>query len=117
MRERPYANLYPRVTVRSNVYKVHMIAQTLKKASTNEADTFVTTQKEGTDPDLVTAEWRGSALIERVLNPNEPELQTFDYAPEDNRSVTDNDQPGFGNLPKLDSFYTYRVTEVKQFTE
>ena len=117
MRERPYANLYPRLTVRSNVYKVHMIAQTLKKASTNEPETFVTVQKEGTDPDLVTAEWRGSALIERVLNPNEPELQNFDYAPEDNKSVTDNDPPGFLGLPKLDSFYTYRVTEVKQFTE
>jgi hypothetical protein len=115
MRERPYSNLYPRVTVRSNCFKVHMIAQTLKQASTNDPTTFNSVPKEGADPDLVTAEWRGSALIERVLNPNEPELQTIDYAPPDNQVINENTSPDF--LPKLDNFYTYRVTEVKQFTE
>lgn len=115
MRERPYANLYPRLTVRSNVYRVHMIAQTLKKASTNKPEEFKSVSEEGSDPDLVTAEWRGSALVERVINPNEPELQKFDYAPADSEHVYDGMTI---NWPaKLDNYYTYRVTEVKQFHE
>ena len=116
-RERPYANLYPRLTVRSNVYKVHMIAQTLKKASTNEPDSFTTQPEEGKDPDLVTAEWRGSALLERVINPNEPELRKAanDYAPALTEKIIDGMNVVFP--PKLDNYYTYRVTEVKQMTE
>lgn len=110
MRERPYANLYPRLTVRSNVYKVHMIAQTLKKATSNPPETFVSQTKEGADPDLVTAEWRGSALIERVINPSDPELtrQNIDYAVSFKPNTP---------IAKLDNYYSYRVTEVKQLTE
>jgi hypothetical protein len=113
MRERPYSNIYPRLTTRSNVYKIHIVAQTLKKASANPDDSFTTEFKDGNDPDRVTAEWRGSALIERVINPNDADLkvQSLDYAtgfkPEASSS----------NAPKLDNFYSYRVTEVKQFTE
>ena len=112
MRERPYSNLYPRVTVRSNVYKVHMIAQTLKQASSNAVDSFSTIPKEGLDPDQVTAEWRGSAIVERVINPHEPALQTknMDYLVEFSAANPT-------RIPRLDTFYTYRVTEVKSFTE
>lgn len=117
MRERPYANLYPRLTVRSNVYRVHMVAQTLKKASTNKPGEFKSVSEEGSDPDLVTAEWRGSALIERVLNPNEPELQKThnDFAPGEGENVYDGMDIKWP--AKLDNYYTYRVTEVKQFHE
>ena len=115
MRERPYANIYPRLTTRSNVYRVHMIAQTLKKATSNKPETFTSVSTEGSDPDLVTSEWRGSALVERVLNPNEPALRTSDYAPIDGEDVFDGMQVIWP--PKLDNYYTYRVTEVKQFTQ
>lgn len=111
MRERPYANIYPRLTVRSNVYKIHIVSQTLKKAASNSPDSFTTEYKDGVDPDMVTAEWRGSALIERVINPNDPGLRVanLDYAL--------NFKPGTNTVPKLDNFYNYRVTEVKQVTE
>ncbi len=112
MRERPYANIYPRLTTRSNVYRVHMIAQTLQKSSTSEAESFSTEFKDGVDPDIVTATWRGSALIERVINQNDKALTTgsLDYAL--------NFDPTKPNaVPKLDNFYNYRVTEVKQLTE
>ena len=61
--------------------------------------------------------WLCSALIERVLNPNEPELQKpeMDYAPADGEDVYDGMTVTWP--PKLDNFYTYRVTEVKHFTE
>ena len=66
----------------------------------------------------MTAEWRGSALIERVINPNEPELQkpANDYAPALTETVTDA-SPNVIFPPKLDNYYTYRVTEVRQLTE
>lgn len=112
MRERPYSNLYPRLTTRSNVYKVHMIAQTLKKASSNAPDVFNSQYERTNDPDTVTAEWRGSALIERVINPNDPDLVTsnVDYAAPTTPTA-------LFALPKLDNYYSYRVTEVKQLTE
>ena len=73
------------------------------------------TKKFNSDPltggDQVTAEWRGSAIIERVINPNDPEIQK-----------TSNDyatlwRPTGTTVPRLDNFYVYRVTDVKQFTE
>ena len=94
-----------------------MIAQPLKKASTNESGAFNTQPGDGKDPDLISAEWRGSALIERVINPNEKELQApaFDYAPPLTQQITDAMTVTWP--AKLDNFYSYRVTEVKQLTE
>ncbi|TDU81494.1 uncharacterized protein (TIGR02600 family) [Prosthecobacter fusiformis] len=69
-RERPYAGLYPRVTTRSNTFRVHYIAQTLKKARSTQPD-------EMTDKDKVTGEFRGSSLIERHLDPTQPGLPDF----------------------------------------
>jgi hypothetical protein len=112
MRERPYSNLYPRVTVRSNVFKIHMVAQTLKKTDSNAVDTFSTVPKDGADPDQVTAEWRGSAIVERTINPHEPGLRgdEMDY-------VVNYKSSNPTAMKRLDSFYSYRVTEVKSFGE
>jgi hypothetical protein len=105
LRERPYANLYPKVTVRSNVFKLHMVAQTLQKALSQAPDTFDSTK------DLITAEWRGSCLIERSIDPNDPLLVDRDYTKLSSITLNKND------TPKLDRFYTYRVTELKQLTQ
>jgi hypothetical protein len=112
MRERPYSNIYPRVTVRSNVFKVHMVAQTVKKAAAAKPDTFSSIEKEGMPADNITAEWRGSAIVERSINPHEPALQdsSMDYV----QHFTSKNPTA---IPRLDTFYTYRVTEVKTFTE
>jgi hypothetical protein len=99
LRERPYSEIYPRVTTRSNVYKIHIVAQTLKKADSSDPKNFSSTI------DSVTAEWRGSAMIERTINPKDPRLARYDYL---------NFKIGATDLPKLDYFYTYRVTEVTQ---
>lgn len=103
-RERPYANLYPRVTVRSNVFKLHLVAQTLQKATSNNPKTFDSVI------DSVTAEWRGSCMIERSINPRDPALNNVDYTNLNAASLGN-------NTPKLDRYYTYRVTEVKQLTQ
>ncbi len=69
-RERPYANIYPRVTTRSNVFRVHYIAQTIQKARSAGPD-------EMTEADQVTGEFRGSTLIERHLDPAQPGMPDF----------------------------------------
>ncbi|MDB6135765.1 MAG: hypothetical protein JWM59_4008 [Verrucomicrobiales bacterium] len=101
-RERPYANLYPRVTVRSNVFKLHIVAQTLQKARSTDAKSFNAIE------DLVTAEWRGSCLIERSADSRDPSLNTVDYTTLDAETI---------KLPRVENYYTYRVTEVKQLTQ
>ena len=65
LRELPYAQIYSRLTTRSNSYTVHVRAQVLQKLNdhTNPA-----VWREGTD--RVLGEWRGSYEIERYLDPN-----------------------------------------------
>lgn len=65
LREQPYAQIYSRLTTRSNSYTVHIRAQVLKKL-THDPDQNV--WKEGTD--VVLSDWRGSYEIERYLDPD-----------------------------------------------
>ncbi|MFZ4594167.1 MAG: Verru_Chthon cassette protein A, partial [Verrucomicrobiaceae bacterium] len=99
-RERPYTNLYQKVTTRSNTFRVHFLAQTIRKARSlapNQVDERF---------DNVTAEYRGSSLLERFL---------------DFTNKTSADYPNYGALPSpfsapsLESQYRYRVLETKQF--
>ncbi|MDB2497325.1 Verru_Chthon cassette protein A [Verrucomicrobiales bacterium] len=94
--ERPYANLYPRLTTRSNVYRVHVMAQTLRKSRDSDPTKF--------DPELDTfvGEYRGETVVERSIDPNDPEIP--DYAK----------NPG-SDLPRLDQFYTYRILYNRRF--
>ena len=65
-RERPYTNLYPLLTTKSNTFTVHFRVQTLKKVATSGTD--YTVWKEGSD--LITGEYRGSQMIERYVDAN-----------------------------------------------
>jgi uncharacterized protein (TIGR02600 family) len=64
LRELPYAQLYSRLTTRSNSYTVHVRVQVLKKLT---HDPQQNVWNEGTD--VVLADWRGSYEIERYLDP------------------------------------------------
>ncbi|RBP38080.1 uncharacterized protein (TIGR02600 family) [Roseimicrobium gellanilyticum] len=102
--ERPYANLYPRLTTRSNTFRVHYLVQSIRKARSGEPTTF--------DPekDVVTGESQGDALIERAIDPNDPELSTPDY---DFLGKADS-----GTLPtakSLDTLYTWRIRNIRNF--
>lgn len=95
-RERPYSNIYARITTKSNTFKVHYRAQVVKKAK-------------GSDPgrwepllDQVVAEYRGSSIVERYVEPNDPEIP--DYA-------TDTS----GGEPTIDQFYKFRVVNPTRF--
>lgn len=111
VKERPYTNLYPRLTTKSNTFKVHVVAQSLMKVKGTKPDTF--------DPkrDKVTGEFRGSAIIERTIDPNDPDIPDYAHAEGVPNTAF---EPWVLNkpddtLPTLDQFYTYRITNLKQF--
>jgi uncharacterized protein (TIGR02600 family) len=65
LRELPYAQIYSRLTTRSNSYTVHILAQVLQKLNDR---TSPAVWREGIDH--VVGDWRGSYEIERYLDPN-----------------------------------------------
>lgn len=92
-RERPYAAIYPRLTTRSNTFRVHFIAQSITKARSSGPNTVDTDVK-------VNSEQRGSALIERFLDPQEKRLPDFST---------------LGTTTNLDAYHHFRVIETKKF--
>ncbi len=98
-RERPYANIYPLLTTKSNTFTIHFRVQALQPAQTAGADP--TMWREGTDQ--VTSEYRGSQTIERYVDPNVP---LPDYA-----SFAD---PTTATPPS--SYYRFRVVSTRQFS-
>jgi hypothetical protein len=93
-RERPYSTIYPRLTTRSNTFRVHMITQVIKKARSSDAEVF------DAEKDKILGEYRGSAVIERYLDPAQTGLPDF-------TSST--------NTQTLDAFHQFRVIETKRF--
>jgi hypothetical protein len=73
-RERPYTNLYAKLTTKSNTFTIHVRAQSLRKAaSTEDADWAV--WREGRDQQL--SEFRGSSIVERFIEAADPNLPDF----------------------------------------
>ncbi len=73
VRERPYANLYAKLTTKSNTFNVHLRVQVLRKRTGQSADFAVWDES----LDTVVAEHRGSALIERYVDASDPNLPDF----------------------------------------
>jgi uncharacterized protein (TIGR02600 family) len=96
-RERPYANLYGKITTQSNTFRVHYRVQAIRKARSSAPEVFER------DKDNVLTDFRGSSLIERRIDP--ADIRIPDYA----ASATPLD------LPSLEEFYRFRVLEVKRF--
>ncbi|MBL9153164.1 MAG: Verru_Chthon cassette protein A [Verrucomicrobiales bacterium] len=98
-RERNYSNIYARATTKSNTFKVHYRAQILRKGKADGVD------HGKWDPllDQVVGEYRGSSIVERYVEPNDPEIP--DYA------------KNFGSrsTPTLDQFYKFRVVHPTRF--
>ena len=94
MRERPYSHIYPRVTTKSNIYTVYMRCQAVKKVAGTAVDKF--------DPkkDKVIGSYRGSATVERFIDPNDTQLANYDPNARDS---------------SVDKYYRFRVLATKQF--
>jgi hypothetical protein len=86
-RENPYNQIYPRLTTKSNDFEVHMRVQVLSQTSADRASGNFDT----TGGDSVVGEYRGSAIVERYLDPNQSSLPDFATTfPTDPTSTVDN---------------------------
>lgn len=77
-REHPYATLYPRLTTKSNTYRIHYRVQALQQVSRSRGGDAGAWAVWTEGRDLVLAENRGSSVIERYVDPADPMLP--DYA-------------------------------------
>ena len=93
VRERPYANIYAKITTKSNTFRVHYRVQTISKARSMDPTKFDSTV------DSITSEQRGSTLIERRIDPTSVAV---DYATN-------------SNAEPLSKYYSFRVLESKRF--
>ena len=102
VKERPYSNIYSRVTTRSNTFRVHVRSQVIKKARSSDPTKFEPTK------DTVLSEYRGSTVLERFIDPNDSVNPLPEYAkdPTTSNPVT---------MAPLDSFYQFREIETKRF--
>jgi len=111
IRERPYSYIYPRLTTKSNTYTVHYRVQVLQQATTKRfASADWQTWNESTDK--IIGDQRGSTMIERYIDPEDPTIPDF-------AGLKD----AFGNTlspndPQLimDRYYRYRILSSKIFT-
>lgn len=92
VREKPYADLYPRLTTKSNAFTVHFHVQSLKKVRGTNPTLW--------DPakDQVLSDHRGSTLIERYVDVNDPRLPDFAVGQE-----------------SIDPYYKFRVIHTRRF--
>ena len=99
-REQPYAYLLPRLTTKSNTYTVHLRVQALKqlpgwRTTAAQWGTWDETR------DQVVSEYRGSATIERYVDPNDTSMPDFAQA----SNYTKN----------LSAYYRWRTVSERQF--
>jgi uncharacterized protein (TIGR02600 family) len=73
--DRPYSLIYPRVTTKSNIFTVHVIAQSLKQTPSDLASGTWTEKV-----DQVTGEVRGAYTIEKYYDPNAADLSYYKSA-------------------------------------
>ncbi len=95
-REAPYAQLYPRLCTRSNVYQVHYRVQLIRKSRSTALEVV------DLNKDQVTAEYRGSTTVERYVDPNDKDIPDFAALA--------------GSAQALDDFYRYRIVSRQPFT-
>ncbi|NCF94282.1 MAG: Verru_Chthon cassette protein A [Verrucomicrobiaceae bacterium] len=70
-KERPYAHLHPRLTTRSNSFRIHFMAQSIKKARTTPPNRFISGK------DQVLGETTGNRRVERVIDHTHPNLPNY----------------------------------------
>ncbi len=87
-REKPYAELYPKLTTQSNTYRIHYRVQLLPRAAAAPT---------GRDFKPL-AEYRGSRLFERYLDPEHPQLTSLDP-----------------DADSLNPLYQFRTLETSRF--
>ncbi|MDQ3622049.1 MAG: Verru_Chthon cassette protein A [Verrucomicrobiota bacterium] len=112
VREKPYADLYPRLTTKSNAYTVHIRAQALRQPVPSESDPAKRAQlyrQWNETSGGIIGEYRGCSTIERYIDPDD---RRFNKAhPE---TVQRGDYIDVDKEP-LEDAYRFRVALTKRF--
>jgi hypothetical protein len=98
-RERPYTNIHNRLTTKSNTFLVHYRAQVLKQARRDDDGRY---REWNPATDTVQAEYRGSSLVERYVNPEGDDIPDF--------AAT-----GHDDVDGIDAYVRYRVVNPRRF--
>jgi uncharacterized protein (TIGR02600 family) len=108
LREKPYVDLYPRLTTKSNTFTVHVRAQSLKKSLSTPPDQWVGGQ------DQIGGEYRGSSIVERYIDLNDPKLPDFaGLIASGAESVTNAAE----NSPiNIEQYYRMRIISTRRFS-
>ena len=99
LRERPYADIYPRLTTKSNTFTVHFRVQSLKNPKSNNQAQWTETKG------VITGEYRGSTTVERYLDPT--------CLDPDNNPIIDYATNFTGR--SLDTYYQWRTVANNAF--
>ena len=115
VREKPYSDLYSRVTTKSNTYTVHYRVQSLRQRSftgtAKAEDAYYSTWDESRDQ--VMSEYRGHTTIERYLDPRD---SRFDTNPNGTPQNTPNPSKFYVDKESLEGAYRFRVIFNKRFS-
>ena len=108
VREKPYGDLYPRITTKSNTYTVHYRVQTLRQrpytGNPSGAAAYYGTWDESRDQ--VLSEYRGHTTIERYLDPQDARFEASYSRPDKINVDTDS----------LEDAYRFRIIHNKRFS-
>jgi len=115
-REKPYADLYPRLTTKSNTYTVHVRVQKLRPQRGQVESDFLRWKDTG---ESVTAEYRGEVQIERYLDPQDRRFDLQDRTINADEKFDVNAtvyRPTQTNTRPLEFAYRFRTLNTKRFS-
>jgi hypothetical protein len=102
VKERPYTQVYSRLTTRSNSYTVHYRVQVLQKARGSNPTRF------DRNRDSIVSDQRGSFLVERFIDPTDTAI--LDYA-----AALSANPSSVSTIRKLDAEARFRVVSGRRF--
>ena len=116
VREKPYADLYPRLTTKSNTFTVHMRVQKLRQPrGVVPADYLQWKERD----DSVAAEYRGETQIERYIDPQDRRFDLKDDKVAYNDKIDVDKTKYSASNPQsrsLEFAYRFRVLHNKRFS-
>jgi len=116
VREKPYADLYPRVTTKSNTYTVHVRVQKLRAPrGLTDADYRKWVERD----DSVASEYRGETQIERYIDPQDRRFDPTDTTVPANDRINVDARKYNATTPNsrsLEFAYRFRVIHSKRFS-
>lgn len=106
VRERPYSDLVPRLTTKSNSYTVHLRTQVLRSPpASTDAEARVWRER----PESITSEYRGESSIERYIDPADRRFDRTHPITREKGDYLDVDKQS------LEPAYRFRVVSAKRF--